>query len=188
MHNLVCFPYRLAPYHLLEVKVVGRLASVARYDAIRYAARPPQGDGDAALPSREQGLVALQLQVGMRGTLVQRLTRLGPFAIGSNFTDTLNILFHPCRPLQLPLYGLFIAILIDGRLMIVGQLEQEHGLLRSVASVALSYALQTFDVGFLQYISIGVVLYISQRLHASVVYMSTHCGIGSGLMVAGELL
>ena len=124
----------------------------------------------------------------MSCTLVQRLTRLGPFAFGSNLADALEVLLHFCRLLQFLLNGLFPTILIDGRLMIVGQLEQEHGLLRRSIAVALGYAFQPFDVSFLQHLGIGAALYISHRFHAPMVNMSTHCGIGVLRVVAGKLL
>ena len=50
-NNWRYFSNRLTPYHLFVVEVVGRLASVTRHDAIGYAARISQGDGDAAFPS-----------------------------------------------------------------------------------------------------------------------------------------
>ena len=132
--------------------------------------------------------MAFQFQVGMSCTLVQRLTRLGPFAFGGNLADVLEVLLHFCRLLHFLLNGLFFTMLIDGRFMTVGQLEQKHGLLRRGIAVALGYAFQPFDVDFLQHLGIGVVLYISQRFHAPMVNMSTHCSIGVLRVVAGKLL
>ena len=121
----------------------------------------------------------------MSCTLVQRLTRLGPFAFGGNLADVLEVLLHFCRLLHFLLNGLFFTMLIDGRFMTVGQLEQKHGLLRRGIAVALGYAFQPFDVGILQHLGIGVVLYISHRFHAPMVNMSTHCSIGVLRVVAG---